>query len=301
LEQSENDSEENEASESEQFEEIMIDFEARSPNKKDLDTVRNLLQQKLAPFSESLSFAINDLASEIVEQTNIGNVIYQGTSQDDEEEEPAPFPTAAPTASATTETDADTIFGVLSLIDMKSTKFDKISKGLIEFLLKECEKASDKSNDIKTLKENLAEIFKSKHIHYIINERFINVPVDISVPMYESLMADISNIIVPTASNKESANSNVDYWLFLAKIYSEATRKNNHKTIEMIYANPEEEIFEQFSEFKFEIPYGNKASKSTAGNWSKGDATLEATLKVLLVPKLKINDALKKIKSLIIK
>ena len=117
--------------------------------------------------------------------------------------------------------------------------------------------------------------------------------------MFESLLADISNIIVPTASNKEAVNSTVDYWLFLSKVYAEATRKNNRKTVETIYANPEEEIFEEFSEFKFEIPYGSKASKSTSGNWSKTDATLEPTLKVLLVPKLKINDALKKVKSFI--
>ena len=150
---------------------------------------------------------------------------------------------------------------------------------------------------MRKLKESLTSVFKNKHVCYIVNERFINIPVGISVPMYESLITDISNMIVPMAASKEA--STIDYWLFLTKIYAEVSRKDNRKTVELIYSNPEEEIFEEFAEFKFEIPYGSKASKSTAGNWSKNDATLEPILKVLLVPKPKVNDALSKIKSLI--
>ena len=283
----------------ENFEEIMIDFEARSPNKTDLEIVRNLLQQKLAPFSASLTFSLNDLATTIVEQTNIGNVIYQAAFQEEngKEEEPSPFPTPA----VKDETEEDTVFGVLSLIDMNSDKHEKLSKGLIDFIMNECEKLSVKSSEMGELKQNLATLFKEKRLCWIINERFINVPVDISVPMYESLISDINNSIVPMASNKEAAanakNSSVDYWLFLAKIYTEQTRKNNRKTVEMIYANPEEETFEEFSELKFEIPYGNKAPKSTSGDWSKNE--LEPLLRVFFVPKSKINDALSKIKSLL--
>ena len=298
-EESDNDSNESNEHDAENFEEIMIDFEARSPNKSDLEIVRNLLQQKLAPFSSSLTFSLNDLAATIVEQTNIGNVIFQAAFQDEnaKEEEPSPFPTPV----AKDDTDEDTVFGVLSLIDMSSEKHASISKGIVDFILNECEKLSVNSSEIKSLKQNLTSLFKEKRMCWIINERFINVPVDISVPMYESLLADLNNAIVPMASSKEAAantkNSSIDYWLFLAKIYSEQTRKNNRKTIEMIYANPEEETFEEFSELKFEIPYGNKAPKSTSGDWSKSE--LEPLLRVFIVPKNKINDALSKIKSLL--
>jgi protein BCP1 len=299
-----NDSDSNESDENdaETFEELMIDFEARSPNKADLDIVRSLLQQKLAPFATCLTFSLNELATTIVEQTNIGNVIYQAASQEEEngkEEEPSPFPTS--TSATKDDSEENTIFGVLSLIDMNAEKHQKIAKGLIDFILNECEKLSNNSSEMKNIKQQLTTLFKEKRVCYILNERFINVPVDISVPMYESLLADINNVIVPMASSKEAAanakNSSMDYWLFLTKIYTEQTRKNNRKMIETIYANPEEETFEEFSELKFEIPYGNKASKSTSGDWSKNE--LEPTLKVLLVPKLRINDALTKIKSLL--
>ena len=294
------DSNESDENEAENFEEIMIDFEARSPNKADLDIVRSLLQQKLAPFAAScLTFSLNELATTIVEQTNIGNVIYQAVSQEEENEEPSPFPTS--TSAPKDDSEENTIFGVLSLIDMNAEKHQKIAKGLIDFILNECEKLSNNSSEMKNLKQQLTTLFKEKRVCYILNERFINVPVDISVPMYESLLADINNVIVPMASSKEAAanakNSSMDYWLFFAKIYTEQTRKNNRKMVETIYANPEEETFEEFSELKFEIPYGSKAPKSTSGDWSKNE--LEPTLKVLLVPKNRINDALTKIKSLL--
>ena len=118
-------------------EEIMIDFEARSPSKIDLEPIRNLLQQKLAPFTANIPFTLNDLAKSIVEQTHIGNVIYQGSQEekDDASEEPSPFPMPRTAPSTTNEDSEETIFGVLSLIDLNETKFKQISTGLVDFIM----------------------------------------------------------------------------------------------------------------------------------------------------------------------
>ena len=61
-----------------------------------------------------------------------------------------------------------------------------------------------------------------------INERYINIPVDISLPAIRTLRSEISD--------------QIDYWIIHAKL---RLYKNDMKTI--YYVNGEEEIFQQYS------------------------------------------------------
>lgn len=76
-----------------------------------------------------------------------------------------------------------------------------------------------------------------------------------------------------------------DYWLFVAKVCHQRTRDG---TMEKIYVNPEEEIFEESSEIKFELNDPKLASAT-------GNNTFRIALDVFLVPTPKIDDVLKKI------
>lgn len=275
-------------------EEIMIDFEARAPDQYDLEPVKVLLSQKLAPFP---SINVNDLAKIIVEQENIGNVIYQAFNDQDEEEEESNKKDAKETDD--NNNDEDTIFGVLSLVDLNSSKYSQFSSNLKTFLLNECEKFDKSNKNNNKLKDKLNGLLKNNQVSYIINERYINVPAGISVPMYESLLKDLNK----AKENDQAAKVDDDsgYWLFLIKMFLETTTAKSSKkaTTEKVYSNPEEETFEEFAELKFDLSTDSKAAKNGTGGWSSTDESLRPVLSCMLVPKNKVNDALAKIKSLI--
>ena len=298
------DSNDDEDNDVDQNEEIMIDFEARAPLESDLQSVRLLVQQKLSAFP---SLNLNDIARIIVQQENIGNVIYQvqGDGQDDEEAEDQD-------AESKKAEEDETIFGVLSLIDLQSTQCKSFANTFTQFLVNECQKFDRSNKNQNKVTEKLSSILKTKRVSYIVNERFINVPPGISIPMFESLLSDLSGGgdggsggEKATASKEVKLNS--DYWLFISKLYNEcedsvhgkSSKKPSNAAQQVIYANPEEEIFEEFSELKFEISYGDRASKSSAGNWSANDPDLLPILNVLLVPCDKVQTVLNKVKSLI--
>lgn len=253
-------------------EEIMVDFEARSVVESDQESIKILLQQKLASFQQ---INLNELAKIISQQENLGNVINQaedeesGNKQDGDEVEPN-----------------DTIFGVISMLDLNYSQTKNFSAEFTKFLKSQTNQENGSLLD-----------FYIPKCSYIVNERFLNIPPGISVPMFESLLEDVQKL------SDDSANKKSEYWLFLSRIFSEEKNKAKNSSKlnapETQYANPEEEIFEEFSEFKFDVSYGHKVSKATGGKWSKDDPSLIPSLKLFIIDKNKVKDALEKIKTLI--
>ncbi|CAF0732019.1 unnamed protein product [Brachionus calyciflorus] len=251
-------------------EEIMVDFEARSILESDRESIKVILQQKLGHFQQ---LNVHELATIISQQENLGNVINQ---VDDEEGVDKP-------EGEEVEPD-DTIFGVLSMVDLTYSQTKNFSLDFIKFL------KSQTNAENATKLDNYV-----KNASYIVNERFLNIPPGISVPMFESLLEDVKNL------SEDSANKKTDYWLFLARVFVEDRPKGKSSSKlnapEIEYSNPEEEIFEEFSEFKFDISYGQIVPKATG--WSKDDSSLTPCLRLLVLNKNKVNDALEKIKNLI--
>ena len=279
-------------------EEIMIDFEARSLRETDLDSAKVLIKQKLGPFN---SLNIIELTEAVVKQESIGNAIYQIIANENEDEDGRE--NEAKNDEEEDEDLDDTIFGILSILDLASPKIKSFASGLKTFLLKSCE-AYGKQQGSPKLADKLSSVFQTKKVAYIINERYVNIPPAISVPMFDSLLKDIESL-------KDEINSckDADYWLLLAKYFVESPQnskaaKSSKKEEESsagvnIYSNPEEEILEEFSEFKFDISYAGRIANSTNGKWSDGDVSLQPYLKVFLLPKENISDALAKVKLLV--
>lgn len=269
---SEDEDDDEDEEDEDQNEEIMIDFEARALLESDMESVQMMVKQKFA----NLPVNADELARIVVQQDNLGNVIYQAQSKDDDDEEEE--------KEEETNADDDTIFGVLSAVDLASPKTKSFSTGFVSFLQKQ---ATDSS-----LSTRLGELFQSKRCLYVVNERYVNIPPGISIPMFEDLLKDIDSSAGDESQSSASTLKNFDYWVFLAKYYVDDDDTSNRS--EKIYANAEEEVFDEFSEIKYEL----KAS-GPKGASSSGDDSLKSHLKVLIIHKDKINDALQKVKSLL--
>ena len=256
-------------------EEVMIDFEARELRETDLESVKLLINQKLGSFSLNLS----EMSHIICQQDKLGNVVYQAANENEEADE--------------STLDDNTIFGVLSLIDLNCEKFKSFSSSLKQFLVKECQKFDKSKKTNKTSKLN--ELFSQKTISYVVNEKFINIPPGISTPMFESLLKDLD--IMKKQGNGSFSS---DYWLFISRVFDEAAAKKTSSSksgskAEKLYTNPEEEFFEELNEFKFEINLANKMGSQ----WDEDQAEVNPGLNVFFVPFEKVSLAVEKFKSLI--
>jgi protein BCP1 len=255
-------------------EQINVDFEARSPEDVDYDSIKLLLNQKLGNFQLNLG----ELSEIIIQQGHIGNVIHQ-VVEDEPEMEPS-----ASSASNMNNNNDDTIFGIISLINLAKYKQKDSIKQLTSFINKELHKLKKLDNKSKEfLDKNLFDKYK---IGYLINERYINIPTEISVPMYESLMKDLeetNNNDVAKSSNNMSDND-FEYYMLLSRSFEPDSGASKERD----YTNSEEEVFKEFSDYIFEIKYPKV-----------NDSQFNFFLEILFLNKTKLADALIKIKNIV--
>jgi protein BCP1 len=244
-------------------EEIMVDFEARSPCDSDYESIKLLLNQKLGSYSLNLG----GLGELLIEQNQIGNVIYQAIDIDDQE------PVIDNNRADNNDDDDNVIFGILSLVDLKKYKSKSCVQQLCAWLNKEFEKELKKSK--ASASGFLENVFDKKNIAYLVNERYVNIPPQISIPMVESLLKDLD-------ADKNKPDQSPTHWLILAKSFD-----NNESDSERIYLNAEEETFKEMADACFVID----TVKDNDGS--------NVYLEVMFLPVNKINTALEKIKQLI--
>ncbi|CAA9994708.1 unnamed protein product [Nesidiocoris tenuis] len=150
---------------------VNIDFEGRTPSDADFFGIKQLLQQLFLKAHLNLS----ELAELIIGQQNIGCVVKQSgaeeLNEDDVEE----------------EDDDDglmEVFGVTSVINL-SCKRDQEIIGQLRTLLSELANEHATTDIAELIKTVLAD--PEKPLGLIINERYVNIPCQISVPLLESL------------------------------------------------------------------------------------------------------------------
>jgi hypothetical protein len=127
--------------------EVMINFEARALVESDADSIKLLMQQKLGNFGIDL----NEIATILVQQEGLGNVIFQ--CADNEEEE--------------IDVEDQTIFGVLSCINFNKPQVKDFVVRFKEFLIKECRKHTKPE-----IVQKFEEILRNKAVTYLVNERY---------------------------------------------------------------------------------------------------------------------------------
>lgn len=204
-------------------EEIMVDFEGRNPTDGDFNGIKQLLHQLFltAPIN------LTDLSNAIIAQDYIGSVIKQTWDDNMEEDED--------------DMDEDPAFGVTTVINLTSRKDTKFVQDIKQVLLSKAEKSATDST-LKLLKNILTN--DSINTGFVVNERFVNIPAQISVPMLDNLCKEINRAVEKNKPYK------FGYFVMLLKFY-----RKEGATSEDIYSNPEEEHFlkESLANFEFSV------------------------------------------------
>ncbi|XP_035125318.2 BRCA2 and CDKN1A-interacting protein isoform X1 [Callithrix jacchus] len=202
-------------------EEVNIEFEAYSISDNDYDGIKKLLQQLFlkAPVNTA------ELTDVLIQQNHIGSVIKQTNVSEDSDD----------------DVDEDEIFGFISLLNLTERKGTQCAEQIKELILSFCEKNCEKS-----MVEQLDKLLNdtTKAVGLLLSERFINVPPQIALPMYQQLQKEV---VEAHKTNKPCGKC--CFYLLISKTFVEAGKNNsrkkwsNQKKDELMFANAEEEFF----------------------------------------------------------
>jgi len=177
--------------------EIQVDFEARSPQECDFHGIVNLLRQMMRSNAGSNTSSVNvsDLANHLIAQRNVGSVITQShddMDDDDSDEEQENNAGGANNANGVNGRTNDMlepnneVFGVGTVVRLtRGQEQNSIAEQIISHLL---------VNTARSEKAAALRAFFStpgNDVGFLISERIINMPPQISVPLYETLANEI--------------------------------------------------------------------------------------------------------------
>merc|ERR1712168_1623876 len=216
--------------------EMNVNFDAQTATDADFHGIKRLLQQLFLKANVNLS-ALTDV---ILGQNHVGSVIKQAPLDEDDEDEDEDEMEAV-----------DEVFGISTVINLTSrltneaksspSEGDKAVKQLVDLLVEK----SDKNGgpvQTKTLKAFLTD--KEKHTGWLLNERFVNIPAQISLPLYDSLRDEMHSACA------KGQKFEFDYFLLLSKaLKGKGTKKKDQDVL--IFSNGEEELFQEESAFQF--------------------------------------------------
>lgn len=269
-----------------------MDFEGRNPLDCDFDGIKQLLLQLFLNGKVNL----NELSELIISQNTIGSVLSQcldepavpepktGKKDDDE---------AAEEEESDDEDDENMIFGVTSVVNLSNPEKKDCVKQLREYFLDKCE---DKEVAAK-LKDILDD--KSHATGFLINERFINIPLQIAIPMLENLQKEIKR-----AADKKMPYQFAQYLLMIKfhrseKAKNKKAEKNRNKPPVVHFSNPEEEIFDKDLLLNYEFSVASDADTGLTGNWLEGDKALTPYRRVILFDAKNLSKMIEQIKELV--
>merc|ERR1712135_48606 len=271
--------------------EMNVDFEAQTPSESDFHGIKRLLQQLFLKANVNLS-AMTDL---ILGQNHVGSVIKQADDDDDEEEDDD-------------EMDRDAVmevFGITTVInvtdrlkrcsaegDKPASDGDKVIAQMVDLLLAKSD-SNGGTKQTSTLKSYLNN--SEKQTGWMVNERFVNIPPQISLPLYDSLREEMHSAC------SKGQKFKFDYFLLLSKAFKEKGGKKKKEGEDfLIFANGEEELFKEESCFSFAFSVADmQADAENLGAPSDEDTVLEAWRVVMILPAEKMEVVAKKMTDLL--
>lgn len=252
---------------------ITVDFEGRNPIDSDLDGIKQMLGQLFVKAHIDLS----ELSGLIIGQNYVGSVLKQAYTDDDDEEEDEDM-----------EDPCQIVFGVTTAINLTNKQDQNCVKQLQKMVFEKAEKYATDSV-LKLFRDALQSGSKSTAL--LLNERFVNIPAAVCVPMFENLMVEMDRARVKGMPYK------FDYFLMFVKYYQKAAAGS--KSAEVLYSNDEEEYFIKDSLASFDYSVQKETTTALAGNWLEEDEELQPFRKVLLIEANKLPDIVGTVKSLI--
>merc|ERR1712168_452942 len=247
-----------------------VNFDAQTATDSDFHGIKRLLQQLFLKANVNLS-ALTDV---ILGQNHVGSVIKQAPLDEDDEEEEDEM-----------ESDAvDEVFGISTVINLTHrltiegknapSEGDKAIKQLVNLLVEK----SDKNGgpvQTKTLQAFLTD--KEKHIGWLLNERFVNIPAQISLPLYDSLRDEMHSACAKGKKFK------FDHFLLISKaLKAKGGKKKDQDAI--IFTNGEEELFQEESAFSFAFSVADQqADADTIPDDGNDDETSYEPWRVVMI------------------
>jgi len=225
--------------------EIQVEFEARSPEEEDFHGIKRLLQQL---FLRNHVVNISKLSEAILSQKHIGSVIKQsgGNAEDSDDDE---------------MDDPNQVYAVSTILNLGDKNKDSIA-GLRRFLLEQTAKGNDRQvlqyvNDLL-----------NKNVGFLISERFINIPAQITVPLLETLVNEM----------RKARDRNLPYdfshYFMICKLYKTKNLQVGGRQLPedqaVVFSNPEEELIVGESELCIDYDVSSESDADLGGNWEDG-------------------------------
>lgn len=242
--------------------ELQADFEGRNPEDCDFHGIKQLLRQLFLKSDVELGA----LAQIIISQNYVGSVVKQclDDGQDDDDDE---------------DDGSDGVFGITTIINITKRKDDQ-SIQQIRTLLTTL--ADDNADDrtkalIKKILANDAE-----HVGLVINERILNIPAAISVPLFSSLQSELDK------ATKKNMPYTFRYLIWICKTYN-----TGEESSEVLFANQEEKPIADEALASFDVDVTEQADLS---QWDYEGGALTPCRKVLIFDGSKFNNLVRLIK-----
>ncbi|XP_048406802.1 protein BCCIP homolog isoform X2 [Stegostoma tigrinum] len=189
------------------------------------------------------------------------------------------------------EDDEDDIFGFITAINLTERKGMEPVEQIKELVLSQCETHHQGTAEQldKILNDN------SKPVSFLISERFINVPPQISLPLHKQLQTELMDA---RKTNKSCGKSH--YYLMISKTCMEAGKKKvpqqkGKVKEELRFINAEEEFFYEQSVITYSYSVQEESDSSLSGRWSFDDVPMKPLRTVMLIPADRINAIMNKL------
>lgn len=204
-------------------------------------------------------------------QNYVGSVIKQ--CYDDDEE-------------ISDDEDPNVVFGITTIVSLDKSRGIQCIDQTINLLLDKGEKNAEDSA-LKLFKTTLGV----EKVGLLINERFVNIPAQISLPLFESLQAEVDRAI---SKNKPFNFSSI---ILISKFYRKVD--TNGKVVEDILSNLEEETFAPYVTASFDYSVESEADSGLDGNWEEDDTQLIPYRRVSLIDAKKLSEIIVALKDLL--
>ncbi|CAH0763351.1 unnamed protein product [Diatraea saccharalis] len=242
--------------------ELQADFEGRNPEDCDFHGIKQLLRQLFLKSSVDLGA----LAEIIISQNYIGSVVKQclddGQEDDDDEDD-----------------GSDGVFGITTIINITKRKDEKCIEQIRNLLTT---LAEDNANDkTKALIKNILTD-ESNQVGLVINERILNIPAAISVPLFSSLQSELDKAV------RKNMPYTFQYLIWICKTYN-----TGEQSSEVLFANQEEKPIADEALASFDVDVTEQADLS---QWDYEGGALTPCRKVLIFDGSKLNNLIRLIK-----
>merc|ERR1711934_1241723 len=155
--------------------------------------------------------------------------------------------------------DANEVYAVSTVISLAEKQKESVA-GIRKFLLEQTAKGADRQ-----VLQYVTELL-NRNVGFLINERFINIPAQITVPLWETLVTEMRK-----ARDRNLPNLPFEFghYIMICKLYKTKTESPNSSQA-VVFSNPEEELIVAESELCIDYEVSGDADNETSGNWTDG-------------------------------